>query len=89
MCIPPSDEDAAVRILELFRQRKARPSHVLKHGEALTTYAKGQVQLTDFKVGCDYAVEQGWIRETGPGSGDYMLTKAGFSAYLQLTIESA
>jgi len=86
MCALPSDEDAAVRILELFRQRKARPSHILKHGEAFTTYAKGPVQLTHFKAGCDYAVEQGWIRETEPGSGDYMLTKAGWSAYLERTV---
>ena len=80
MAVSPSDEDAARRILELFSQRKARPGDVLKQGEAFTTYAKGPVQLSDFKAGCDYAAEQGWIKETEPGSGDFMLTKTGFSA---------
>lgn len=80
MRIPPSAEDAARRILALFAIRKARPGTILKHGEILTTYAEGQVQLEDFKAGCDYAVEQDWIKETEPGSGDYVLTVEGFPA---------
>jgi hypothetical protein len=81
MRIPPSAEDAARRVLALFAKRKARPGTILKHGEILTTYAEGEVQLEDYKAGCDYAVEQNWIEETEPGSGDYMLTEEGFSAY--------
>jgi hypothetical protein len=82
MRIPPSAEDAARRLLALFAQRKARPGEILKHGEVLTSYPKGEVQLEDFKAGLDFAIEQGWVKETEPGgTGDCMLTVDGFSAY--------
>jgi hypothetical protein len=66
MRIPPSAENAARRLLAMFAKRKARPGEILKHGEVLTTYAEGQVQLEDFKAGCDYAIEQGRVKETEP-----------------------
>ena len=81
MRIPPSSEAAARRLLALFEQRKARPGEVLKHGEVLTSYAEGQIHLEDFKAGCDCAVEQGWVKETESGTGNYMLTVNGFSTY--------
>jgi hypothetical protein len=79
MRIPPSAEVAARRLLALFAKRKAVPGVALKHGEALTVYADGQVQLEDFKAGSDFAVAEGWVKETEPGS--FVLTVAGFSAY--------
>jgi len=72
-------DDAAQRILTLFGKQKARPGHVLKEGYFFTNFALGQLTLVHFRAGCDFAIQQGWIRETEPGV--FTLTPTGFSAY--------
>jgi hypothetical protein len=76
--IPPSGEEAAKRVLMLFKERNARPSHILKEQDYFTWFANGQFTLADFKPGCDYAIGQGWIEQPEPGT--YKLTLEGFSA---------
>jgi hypothetical protein len=76
--IPPSSHEAAIRILWLFKERKARPSHVLKDQDYFTWFGNERFTLDDFKSGCDYAVNQGWIEQSEPGT--YKLTLTGFSA---------
>lgn len=69
--------DAAERILDLFG-RQARPGTTLKEGFFFRAFPFDQLTLLDFRPGCEYAKQQGWIEETEPGV--FMLTKAGFSA---------
>lgn len=76
--IPPSAHEAAIRVLRLFKERKARPSHLLKDQDYFTWFASERFTLDDFKPGCDYALNQGWIEQSEPGT--YKLTLAGFSA---------
>jgi hypothetical protein len=73
----PSAEDAARRVLKLFKEKKARPSHVLRDGDFFIWFAGDGLTLDDFKSGCDHAVEQGWIER--PDHGTYKLTSEGFS----------
>jgi hypothetical protein len=77
MRIPPIDDEAADRILALFKKQKARPGHPLKDGYVLKNFADDRLRLDDFKGGCDYAIEQGWITTLEPGV--YVLTQEGFS----------
>jgi hypothetical protein len=72
-------DEAARRILTLFGKQKARPGHILNEGYFFTNFAVGQLTVIDFRVGCDLAIQQDWIKETEPGV--FMLRPAGYSAY--------
>jgi hypothetical protein len=71
--------EAARRILALYRQLKARPGHLLKEGYFFTHFAIGDLTLVNFRAGCDLAIQQSWIKETDPGV--FMLTPIGFTSY--------
>jgi hypothetical protein len=73
-----SSDDSARRILKMFADLKARPGHVLKDGHVFLGFAGSGFDLTDFKPGLEYAVEQGWVEVAEPSG--YRLTTEGFSA---------
>jgi len=70
--------EAAVRILMLFIEQKARPGHFLT--DHVKRFADGAVPLADFKAGCDQLIKLGFIKKTEQDA--VVLTKEGFSASL-------
>ncbi|MDP1630197.1 MAG: hypothetical protein Q8L66_02110 [Caulobacter sp.] len=72
----PTAEDAARRILAVFRKVQARENHVLRLNNFLDFPTEGFTG-SDFEPGIEYAVESGWLEISS--SSSFRLTAAGFS----------
>jgi len=77
MATRPTAEEAARRILSIFKEKGSRPGDVLFTSHFLTAFATGQWRASDFKPGAEYAVAQGWIEVVVRDK--FKLTDAGFS----------
>jgi hypothetical protein len=84
MRIPPSDYDAAMRVMQLFKERNIHQGQVLKNEHFSTWFTNDQFDLSeDFKRGGDYAITKGWIVREEVTLW-YKLTADGFSLICEM-----
>ena len=76
MATLPTAEDAAEHILALFIGSGATVGRVLPTRRVIQAFWKAPWSESDFWPGLDFAMQRGWIEQTG----GYRLTEAGFAA---------
>ena len=76
MAILPTTEENAHKILEIYRQFKSRPGHVLRVNNFVAVGARRRWEMSDLQQGLEFAIQHGWI---GEKSGGFELTESGFS----------
>lgn len=79
MATLPTPEETAIEILSIFVNHfKCRADHVLRINNFLAVWHSRGLVAEDFKLGMEYAVEQGWV-EIQPVDSSFRLTKSGFA----------
>ena len=73
MATLPTAEDAAEHILTVFIRSGATAGRVLPTRRVIQAFWKAPWSEADFCPGLDFAMQQGWIEQTG----GYRLTEAG------------
>jgi hypothetical protein len=77
MATPPTPEENARRVLQIYARFDSRPGHVLRASNFVAVGSRWRIPISDIQDGLDYAAEMNWIEETDNG---LRLTEAGFAA---------
>lgn len=79
MATLPTPDQAAREILSIFVAHfQLRPGKVLQINNFHTVWQSRGLQSEDFKLGMEFAAENGWVEVIGDGSS-FRLTDAGFA----------